>query len=91
LLSKLFKFEFSTSFSVSVEGQEKCKLGCLKVPLHCIVCTYETPQTPGVHLVLFTGDTCLYEYPTDRKVLLSENCSAVSDQWSCGVSTGTLK
>jgi hypothetical protein len=27
----------------------------------------ETPQTPGVHLVLFADDACLYEYATDCK------------------------
>lgn len=48
---------------VSVEGQGKCKQGCIKVhpapTLHSMYIN-DASQTPGVHLALFANETCLY-------------------------------
>jgi hypothetical protein len=46
------------------------------------------PQTPDVHLHLFADDSCLYARIA-RRILFSENCSAVSAQWRHGMSAGT--
>jgi retron-type reverse transcriptase len=59
--------------------------GSVLSPTLCNVYINNTSQTLGVHLAFFADDTCLYA--TDRKrVLLSENTSAVSPQWRPGVS-----
>jgi hypothetical protein len=55
-------------FQVSVEGEDKYKQGCHKVP-SCpqprTVWKNDAPKTPGVYLAFFAYDTCIYT--TDLK------------------------
>jgi hypothetical protein len=45
--------------------------------------TNNTPQTPGVYLVLFADDN-IYIQHIAKRLMFSENISTVSPQWSHG-------
>jgi hypothetical protein len=75
------------------EMQAGVPQGSVLSPILYNICIYinDAPQTPGVYLALFADDTCLYVTDRKRRVLLSENSSAVSAQWRPGVGAGILK
>jgi hypothetical protein len=51
----------------------------------------DAPQTPGVYLALFVGDTFLYATDREEGFFLSENTSAASAQCRPGVKAGISK
>jgi hypothetical protein len=98
LIKLIGSFLLQRKFKISVEGemstprvtQVGVPQGSFLSPTLFNVNIHADPQTRGVHLTLFSDDTCLYA--TDRKeFLLSENSSAVSSQWRPSVSAGISK
>jgi hypothetical protein len=96
-LIKLISFFLSQGkFIASVEGEMSTPMeqGCLKVLSCPLLCTTGISIIPSKHLVFTEPSlqtTLACRRKIERRVLLSENSSAVSAQWRPSVSAGILK